>query len=153
MRFAVAAVEAILLAGCSSNLPRPPFAPQPQSALEEVSSSLPPGRVESVPDRPTRSAVWLDGEWVWRRTRWSWLPGRWVEAPSGARFSPWAFVRGADGRLWYAAGVWRDRAGSPIDAPPPLAAAQVGSAPVVNASGDAENTGPTLPASSPARSR
>lgn len=151
MHFSVAIVAGLLLAGCTSTLARPPFAPQPESALEEVSSSLPPGRVEAVPDRPTRSAVWLDGEWVWRRTRWSWLPGRWVEAPPGARFSPWVFVRGTDGRLWHAAGVWRDAKGSPIVAPPPLAAAQVSSGAVVNASGDTESTGPTLPASGPAR--
>jgi hypothetical protein len=135
---------ATLALACSHTLAHPPYAPQPQAALVQVSAPPPPGRVEAVPSRPSDSAVWIDGEWVWRRSRWAWLPGRWVDAPKGATFSPWVFVRGADGRLWYAAGTWRDGKGSPADAPRSLASASVSSADVVNAAGSTESTRPTV---------
>jgi hypothetical protein len=110
----------------------------------QVTAPPPPGRIEVVPRSPSAAGVWVDGEWVWRRGRWAWLPGRWVEASKGASFSPSAFVRGADGRLWYAPGLWRDANGSTLDAPRTLTSAVVGSNEVVNASGSTENTGPTL---------
>src|ERR1700692_2553605 len=110
---------ATLVLACSPTLTHPSYAPQPQDALVEVDVPPPPGRVEAVPPRPSRSAIWVDGEWVWRRRRWAWLPGRWLEAPAGAVFAPWAFVRGPDGRLWCAAGAWRDAKGSPVTAPRP----------------------------------
>jgi hypothetical protein len=120
------------------------YAPQPTGALVEAGLAPPPARVEGVPHRPVRSAVWLDGEWAWRRDRWSWLPGRWVEAPVGASFSPWVFVRGAQGSLWVAPGTWRDAQGAPVDAPAPIAVAAVYGGPVVNASGAVERTGRVL---------
>ncbi len=141
---AMAAIASGLLASCSPSTAHPPYAAQPQGALVEVTSSPPPGRVEALPDRPNPEAVWVDGEWAWRRTRWAWQPGRWLVPPSGAKFSPWAFVRGRDGRLWYAPGTWRDAHGAPESAPPALATAVVGSAPVVTATGEIEETGPTL---------
>jgi hypothetical protein len=138
------ALGGLLAAGCSPTLAHPPYAPQPQSALVEVGMPLPPGRVETIPRRPSDATVWIDGEWAWRRGRWAWLPGRWVEPPTRATFSPWAFVRGADGRLWYAPGAWRDAGRALVQAPPPLGTAIVGSAEVVNANGTTENTGATL---------
>jgi hypothetical protein len=72
------------------------------------------------------------------------MPGRWViEAPDTA-FSPWVFVRGPDGTLWYAPGVWRDAKGNAIDAPTALAVATVQAGEVVTADGTVETTGPTL---------
>ena len=85
----------------------------------------PPARVEMVPARPDPHAVWIDGEWLWRRARWAWLAGRWVVPVEGTAFSRWVFVRGADGRLWYASGEWRDASQAPIAAPRPLAIATV----------------------------
>ncbi|MGD0676211.1 MAG: hypothetical protein ABSC94_12375 [Polyangiaceae bacterium] len=139
-----ALILAIGLAGCTRTLPHPGYVPQPPSALVEVTSPPPPGRIENVPSRPTRSAVWVDGEWTWRRERWAWLPGGWVEAPPGAKFSRWAFVRGDDGRMWTASGTWRDPLGATVAAPAPLARARVESTQVVNASGVPEATGPIL---------
>src|SRR5579883_2247860 len=133
--------------GCGGSLPHPEWAPQPTSALVEVTRPPPPARVETIPPSPSTGAVWIDGEWTWRRGRWSWLPGRWVDAPAGARFSPWAFVRGRDGRLWVAAGVWRDARGQPMAAPAPLAEATVEGGAVVTADGNIEVTGPTVRAS------
>jgi hypothetical protein len=135
----------VAMAACGTTLPHPRYVPQPTSALTEVSSPPPPGRIEVVPNRPSHAAVWVDGEWTWRRQRWAWTPGGWVEPPPGAGFAPWAFVRGPDGRLWVAAGTWRDAGGAVhVPAPSPRASATVESTQVVNASGALEMTGPTL---------
>jgi hypothetical protein len=147
MRIYVALANLFALA-CSQTLAHPPYTPQPQTALLEVTLPQPPGRIETVPDRPSRSSVWVDGEWTWRRARWAWQPGRWVEPPAAASFSPSVFERGPDGRLWYAPGTWRDANGLPVAAPPPLASAIVASVEVVNASGAIEGTGRTLQHSS-----
>jgi hypothetical protein len=145
MRFAVALTAGWMLAGaCAARLPHPAYTPQPTEALVEVALSPPPGRVEVVPARPAAAALWIDGEWAWRRQRWAWMPGRWVEPPAGATFSPWAFVRGPDGKLWWAPGVWRNATGSVVAAPSPLAVASVESGPVIEPYGAIETTGPTL---------
>jgi hypothetical protein len=138
------AVVVLSLAACTESVAHPPYAPQPTNALVEVDLPPPPGRVESIPERPSkRDVVWVDGEWTWHRARWAWKPGRWVATPAGGKFMPWVFVRGPDGRLWYAPGAWRDAKGAAVD-PPALAVAQVDAVEVVNASGDTETTGPTL---------
>jgi hypothetical protein len=141
------ALACLLWCGCSHGLEHPRYVAQPQTALVEVDQPPPPGRVEDIPDRPTRTSAWVDGEWEWQRGRWNWRPGQWVEPPAGAAFSPWVFVRAPDGRLWYAAGVWRDPQGSPLAAPTPLASAVVDAAEVVNATGATESTGRTRPSS------
>ena len=143
MRLALA-IAASLLAGCGSRFPKPPYSPQPTSALVELRSPPPPARVEAVPARPGGAVVWLDGEWTWRRARWAWMPGRWVVPPPDETFSPWVVVRGEDGRLWQAPGTWRDAKGHAVAAPSPIAEATVGSGQVVNASGATEPTGRTL---------
>jgi hypothetical protein len=130
-------------AGCTRSLSQPKYSAQPTSALTVVDVPPPPGRVEAIPDAPA-GAVWVDGEWTWRRARWAWSPGRWVVAPSGATFSPWAFVRGPDGTLWYAPGTWRDAKGAVLEAPEAVSMAQPSVVDVVNASGNVESTGPTL---------
>jgi len=125
-------------------MPRPPYAAQPPSALVEVTRPPPPARVEIVPSSPREGAVWLDGEWIWRRGRWAWLTGRWVVPPVGAAFSRWSFVRGADGRLWYAPSEWRDARLTIVEPPPALAMALVEGGAVVDADGRTETTGPVL---------
>lgn len=129
--------------GCSVGLRHPPYTPQPSSALVEVTLAPPPGRVESVPAAPTRAAVWVDGEWRWRRHKWGWQPGYWAVTPHDAKFSPWVFIRAADGRLWSAPGTWRDSKGAQVAAPAELAVAKVDAAEIVNASGDTENVAST----------
>ncbi len=88
--------------------------------------------------------MWVDGEWGWQRRRWSWLPGRWVRPGAGMTFSPWVVVRGADGTVYLAPGVWKDATGKAVAAPPPLAIATVEAAEVVDAQGNAVDTGPTI---------
>ena len=130
--------------GCSHSVRHPPYVGQPTSALVQVDVPPPPARVELVPDAPSPGAVWVDGEWIWRRERWAWLPGRWVEVPDGVAFSPWVFLRGPDGRLWVAPGVWRTLAGTPVDPPASLAVASVETGVVVTADGATEITGPSV---------
>jgi hypothetical protein len=134
----------LLLAACARRLPHATYTPQPSSALVAVTRAPPPARVESVPASPARSAVWVDGEWTWRRARWAWMPGRWLVPPAGATFSPWVFVRAPDGTFWYAPGVWRDAKDQVIQEPTALAVAVVEGSEVVNANGMTETTGPTL---------
>jgi hypothetical protein len=143
MRSVAVIVLYALAIGCGSSLPHPTFAPQAPGSLVQVDQAPPPARVEIVPARPTELATWVDGEWIWRRGRWAWLTGRWVSPPPGAVFAAWVFVRGADGRLWSAPGMWRDASGAPLDLKP-LAMASVEAGAVVDADGATETTGPIL---------
>jgi hypothetical protein len=133
----------LLAVACASSLPHPTYSAQAASALSAVTQAPPPARVENVPPSPTKGAVWIDGEWQWLRGRWAWLPGRWVRPIEGATYSPWVVVRGADGTLYHAPGVWKDATGKPLTPPPPLAIATVGASEVVDPEGHAVETGPT----------
>jgi hypothetical protein len=130
--------------GCGPLVPHPTYGAQAPAALEQVDRPPPPARVEVVPAQPAPDAVWVDGEWIWRRSRWAWLLGRWVVPPAGAVFAPWTFVRGKDGKLWYARGGWRDGSGERVSPPPALALASVQGGAVVDAEGEVETTGPIL---------
>ena len=133
-----------IFAACGPLLRRPGFTPQPTSALSEVGAPPPPARVEIIPAEPSSTAVWLDGEWIWRRAQWAWLPGRWVNPPADALWAPWVFERGPDGRLWYAPSAWRRPDGTVVDPPPALATASPETGAVVDAAGTIVTTGPTL---------
>jgi hypothetical protein len=109
-----------------------------------VPDAPPPARVEQVPASPTRGAVWVDGEWVYRRGRWAWSLGRWVTVPAGATFSPWVIARGPDGALYFAPGAWRDASGKAIDPPVPIVVASASAGPVVDAEGAIPMTGRTV---------
>jgi len=134
---------AVVLA-CSGSLPHPHYMGQPTTALTAVPMPPPPARVEVVPPRPAGGAVWVDGEWVFRRGRWAWSLGEWVAPAPGTFFSPWTAVRSADGTLLHAPGVWRNAKGEPIAPPPPLALATVQAGPVVDAEGVNEAIGRTV---------
>ncbi|MDP9149116.1 MAG: hypothetical protein M3O36_04125, partial [Myxococcota bacterium] len=118
---------------CGGTLPVAPYMAQPESALGPVPYPPPPARVEFLPPRPSKTSVWVDGEWAWRARRWSWRPGRWTVPRNGARFSPWALVRGEDGTLYFASGAWRDAKGVAWPEPTPLAFARPTTGAVVNA--------------------
>jgi hypothetical protein len=135
---------AIVTLACSSALPHPRYVAQPSAALTAIPLPPPPARVELVPPSPARGAVWVDGEWTYRRGRWAWVLGRWVTPAPGTSFSPWTLVRRPDGELLHAPGVWRDGGGRPVDPPPPLAFATAQAGPVVDTEGVTEATGRTL---------
>jgi hypothetical protein len=134
----------LVVCACAGSLPRPPYTPQPSSALSVVPIPPPPARVEEVPRAPVSGAVWIDGEWLYRRGRWAWVLGRWVTAPPGAFFSPWAVVRAPDGAIYFAPGAWRDKNGKAVAAPPSLAVASASAGAVVDAEGVIQSTGRTL---------
>jgi hypothetical protein len=136
------ACGAVALVNCGhARLPRPPYVGQPTRALVEVSYPPPPARVELVPESPQSDAVWIDGEWSWRRRGWAWRSGRWVTVPAGAAFSPWTSVRNGDGTLYFAPGAWRNAKGEDVVAPKALARGSAGRGSVVDPEGDVEPTG------------
>lgn len=144
-RVAVAVATPVLAsAGCGPLVRHPPYVPQPTSALVRVTAAPPPARVEILPPAPSGDAVYVDGEWTWRRGRWSWMAGRWVVPPAGESFSPWVFVRDPDGHYWYAPGVWRDASGDVVAGPNPIAVASVETGAIVSPNGEPTVTGPTL---------
>jgi hypothetical protein len=146
IRAAALLAACVAVSACGSIVPHPAYSTQRGDGLVKVDRPPPPARVELVPPSPAPGAVWIDGEWIWRRARWAWLPGRWVIAPAGATFAPWMIVRGADGQLWYAPGVWcaaTCEAGR-VEPPTPLAIASVQGGDVVNADGTTETTGPIV---------
>ncbi|MDP8998767.1 MAG: hypothetical protein M3O46_01500 [Myxococcota bacterium] len=129
---------------CDASVQHPPYTPQATTALTAVESVPPPGRIERIPDKPTKADAWVDGEWILRRGRWYWLLGRWVTSPPGALYSPWVVVRAYDGHPYYAPSIWRDAKGSPLAAPPALAYATANGQAVFDAEGDHEDTGRSI---------
>jgi hypothetical protein len=135
-------LSAFSIGACGGSLPHPPYAPQATSALSPVESAPPPGRIETIPARPSQADAWVDGEWILRHGRWYWLLGRWVKTPPGARYAPWVCVRATDGTAYYAASIWRDAKGAPLPAPPPpLAIATASGEAIFDSEGDMEDTG------------
>lgn len=61
-----------------------------------------------------------------------------------ARYAPWTLTRATDGTLYEAPGSWRDAKGDEVDAPPPLAEADVSEGAVVDTFGDTFAPGRTL---------
>ncbi len=129
---------------CGGSLPHPRYMAQPSTALAPVPLPPPPARVETVPPSPASGAVWVDGEWVYKRGRWGWRLGQWVVPQPETFFSPWTEVRVADGTLLHAPGVWRDAKGQVTVPPSPLAIATAQAGPVVDAEGVTETTGRTV---------
>jgi hypothetical protein len=81
--------------------------------------------VEVVPPRPTDTAVWIDGHWIWRGRYWVWKRGGWVDPALGVRFARSELRYQKNGRLMYAQCSWRDANGKPAPAPPFLVPAAV----------------------------
>lgn len=129
---------------CSAALPHPPYSPQATTALTQVDFGPPPGRVEIVPKRPPGADAWVDGEWIRRHGRWYWLVGRWVKTPPHWSFSPWVFVRGADGAPFYAPSMWKDPAGNASPAPAAIVYATASAEAVFDPQNEVEKTGRNL---------
>ncbi len=144
---AVLACAIASLAACSGpRLPHPPYVSHPTSALDEVPAPPPPPLVENVPEQPAKEAVWVDGEWRYSARQWRWNYGYWVVPVSGHAFSPPVEVRGADGTLYYAPGIWRNGLGEAVEDPEPLARGRSqGGNSIMNPSGERENVGRSRP--------
>lgn len=138
------AAAAVIVAACNGDLPRPAYVEQTTDALAPVPYPPPPARVETIPPRPRSGAVWIDGEWVWQGRLFAWRRGRWVMPPAGARFAPWTTVRGEDGTIYLADGVWRDARNQVVPDPPALAVAKSTAGAVVDLEGNEEVIGHTV---------
>jgi hypothetical protein len=67
----------------------------------------------------------------------------WVIPPEHAAYARRVLVRRADGKLFFAAGAWRNASGAEVAAPPEkVAPARSGA--VVNPEGETEPTGPDV---------
>jgi hypothetical protein len=115
---------ALAVAACGSSLPDPDDASHPANAFVEVPYPPPAALVEVVPDRPDGSAVWVDGNWVWRGRHYVWQRGGWVHAPDKGAYANWQAYLARDGRLLFAPGTWYDAKQQPLDAPAPLKVAR-----------------------------
>ena len=95
----VAAVGALLLAGCAATQPGVVKRPPPQ----------PPRRAEIAPVAPTRAHVWVPGQWSWHQERYVWVPGRWEVPPSpGLVWVPGGWMP-REGAFVWVEGYWRAR--------------------------------------------
>jgi hypothetical protein len=96
-----------------------------------------------IPERPSETAVWIDGEWRWRRRRWFWVYGRWVEPPEqGARFARAALRFDQTGQLFFAPGAWRTSDGKTLSYPEARDRAATTTGDVVEETGVLEEVGP-----------
>jgi hypothetical protein len=145
-RHALCTMVLVLAASCGTpSLPGPPLAAHVTADLVAIDAPPPPARVEEIPPRPRGvEAVWLDGEWVLRGSRFRWRRGRWAERVPGLAFAPWSVVRAEDGRLFMAPGKWIDAQGKTVDPPRTLVEAEASRALVVGGTGEEENVGRDL---------
>lgn len=134
----------ILVVACVARLPRPSYSAQTTEALEPVTYPPPPARVEFVPARPAKGAVWIDGEWTWQGRRWAWRVGRWVIPPANARFAPWTMVRSDDGTIYFAPGIWVDAKHEPMTEPSAMATGTPTITDVVDPEGTLQHTGKSI---------
>jgi hypothetical protein len=117
---------AATVGACHGSVPQPMAVAQPASAFVVVPYPPPPGKVEFVPDRPRKDALWVNGQWQWTGDEWHWQHGGWYAVPPGVAFSRWETKRARGGMLLFAPSSWRDDHGASISAPPLLARAAAG---------------------------
>jgi WXXGXW repeat (2 copies) len=139
-----ASAVAIAAVACGARFPHPSYTPHTTAELVEVPFPPPPARVETVPDRPSPGALWIDGEWAWRGRKWSWRTGYWATPTAPETYSPWQLTRDDAGTLYIAPGTWRDARGQAVEPPPPARLAGARSQTVVDAEGISEPSGANL---------
>lgn len=105
----VACACSLALAACGPWLPLPKPGTHEGEEPILVPSAPPAPQVEIVPERPvdSPSAVWVDGQWLFRGRRWEWEPGRWEVPPPGATYAAPLVVYLPDKRIAWHAGRWR----------------------------------------------
>ena len=105
------------VAACGTRFPGPPVAANNTAAYVVVPYPPPPARIEYIPERPSDTALWVDGEWRYRGRRWRWSPGAWFDVPKGVRFAHWASTIRSDGAFVYAPGAWMAADGKSMPSP------------------------------------
>lgn len=114
----LALVITLFCTGCGHSLPRPETGRVATADYVAVPFPPRPPPVEFIPPPPpgAKHAVWIDGSWEWVNNRFIWRFGTWLVPPDGLRRTDWAIVRRrADGQLFFAAALWKDRAGANVD--------------------------------------
>ena len=109
---ALASASAGVLAGCSPGVPVAPVGPHVGDEPTFVPFPHPAAKPEIIPPVNVRgeNAVWVDGEWEWKGTRWVWQPGRWETPYPGSYYARPVVVRMQDGRLAWYRGTWHSAA-------------------------------------------
>ncbi|MEO8905860.1 MAG: hypothetical protein ABI488_25235 [Polyangiaceae bacterium] len=116
----VACACAFISVGCSSAVPMPDTARQPHSQYLPVPYPPPAAFAETVPPRPDREALWVDGHWAWRGGNFVWQRGGWLKVPPGTHYAHWRIRYAPDGTLLFAEEAWYDVHLKPIPAPKAL---------------------------------
>jgi hypothetical protein len=80
--------------------------------------------VEIQPRQPVKTAIWVEGHWLWAGDRWRWKDGGWLVPPEGASLSSWVYSYGEDGRVRFWPATWVDAKGKPIAEPRMLTGAR-----------------------------
>jgi hypothetical protein len=89
-------VMSLLAAGCAA------------TSTVQAPPPLPPAPVETVPQRPSPSYVWIPGGYVWQSNSRSyvWVPGHWTVPPAGFVWVPGHWETQPTGTAWVD-GQWR----------------------------------------------
>lgn len=103
----------ILLVGCVPRTPTPPTTSHEDDVPMPVPYPPPAPRVEELGERPSETALWVDGQWHWDGAGYAWQSGTWIEPRSGWRYAPPTLVRRRNGELLYYEGVWKEIAQRP----------------------------------------
>lgn len=104
------------LTACAPQTPGPPVAPHTGEPPVPVPYPPPTPRVQEIGQRPSETAVYVDGQWRWDGGGYAWLNGAWVEPRPGWAYAPPTLVRLRNGELLYYEGKWRQQS-SPDDPP------------------------------------
>jgi hypothetical protein len=105
----VAIGVAFATSACGPSLPLPRLG---EHDKDEVGVSVPyappPPKVEIIPKAPVNqpTAVWVDGQWMWRGRRWEWLDGKWQVPFEGGRYAPPSIVYLPGKQIEWIAGHW-----------------------------------------------
>jgi WXXGXW repeat (2 copies) len=95
--FALAAVCAAMLSGCSAARSDPPAGPMAAVAPYPP----PPNRAEIPPPAPSADLLWLVGHWIWDGVKYAWTPGHYGQRPAPtANWLPGYWDQESGGWLW-----------------------------------------------------
>lgn len=121
LRLVVILGSALTFACGAPTVPEPARASNDQLQEEpravDVTHPPPAALPEIVPDAPSVSAVWVDGQWAWQGRTWLWRRGGWVE-PGNLRLVPSRVVYDKTGTLSFERAIWIDPEGRRVRPPP-----------------------------------
>lgn len=91
----LAACLSIYALGCGSSMtPTVPTGPHTDREQFVIVSRMPDiVQVQTLPQRPDDSALWIDGYWHWSGRHWVWRDGGWAYPPKGAYYAAPQLVR------------------------------------------------------------